>query len=130
MKRALVSMLLVCTTVAYAGPRQVLVLRAEGSADTASRTNVDTHVLRLAKHLDGKIDAGDITLSDAAAAAGCNPSDAPCKDEILMTLAVDEIIATTVTSSNGQLNINVTRIQKGSAKTAASKIPAGKAPDA
>jgi hypothetical protein len=119
-------------TVANAAPRTVLVLRAEGSADTASRTSVDGHVLRMAKHLDGKIDAGDITLSDAAAAAGCNATEASCKDEILMTFAVDEMVTSTVTAGpNGQLNVTVRRLSKGSPpKSAQSTIPSGKAPDA
>jgi hypothetical protein len=131
-KRALVVALSLCASLAQAGPRQVLVLRAEGTADATSRNNVDTHVLRLAKHIDGKIDAGDITLSDAAAAAGCNASDAACKDEILMTFAVDELVATTVTSSsNGQLSVTVRRLSKGSApKVAQTTLPPGKAPDA
>ena len=124
MKRALVALLLVFTTVAYAGPQQVLVLRAEGAANASSRTTVETHVLRLAKHLDGKIDAGDITLSDAAAAAGCNSADAGCKDEILATFGVDEIVTTTVTpTSAGGLTVTVSRLQKGAAPRAAASTP-------
>lgn len=132
MKRALATVLMLSATLAHAGPRNVLVLRAEGSADTASRTSVDSHILRIARHLDGKIDAGDITLTDAAAAAGCNAADAACKDEILMTFAVDEIVTTTVTSAgNGQLNVTVRRLTKGSApRTAQATIPTGKAPEA
>ena len=132
MKRALATVLMLSATLAHAGPRNVLVLRAEGSADTASRTSVDSHILRIARHLDGKIDAGDITLTDAAAAAGCNAADAACKDEILMTFAVDEIVTTTVTSAgHGQLNVTVRRLTKGSAPRAAqATIPTGKAPEA
>lgn len=135
MKRSLAAplatVLSLCATLAQAGPRQILVLRAEGSADAASRTNVDTQVLRLAKHIDGKVDAGDITFTDAAAAAGCNASDAACRDEILMTFAVDEIVTSTVTlGTNGQLNVTVRRLTKGSApKVAQSTLAGGKAPE-
>lgn len=132
MKRALVAALLVfATVVAQAGPRQVLVLRAEGSADAPSRTTIDSHVLRLAKNLDAKVEGGDITLSDAAAAAGCNAAEAACKDEILMTFGVDELVATTVTATNNGLNVTVRRMSKGAApRAAAALIPAGKVPDA
>ncbi len=122
--------LLVCTTVAHAAPQQVLVLRAEGTAAVATKTNVETQVLRLAKHIDGKVDAGDITLTDAAAAAGCNAADAACKDEILMTFGVDEVVATTVQSSGGQHIVMVRRLRKGTpAKTASSRVVAGAAFD-
>jgi hypothetical protein len=126
---SLTTALSLCVTLAQAGPRQILVLRAEGTADAASRTSVDTQVLRLAKHIDGKVDAGDITLTDAAAAAGCNASDAACRDEILMTFAVDEIVTSTVTvGTNGQLNVTVRRVTKGAApKVAQSTLAGGKA---
>ena len=97
--RALVIAILCFAQVALAGPHQVLVLRSEGTADTSSRTSIDSHVLRLAKNLDGKVEAGDITFTEAAAVVGCNPSDAGCKDEVLSTLGVDEIVATTVTAT-------------------------------
>jgi hypothetical protein len=114
MKRALVSCLLAVTTVAYAGPpHTVLVLKAEGTADEASRTAIGSEVLRLAKQLDGKVDAGDITLSDAAAAAGCTISDPTCKDEILATFAVDELVATTVTANGTNVNVTVRRMTTG-----------------
>ena len=119
MKRALVSCLLAVSTVATAGPHSVLVLKAEGTADQASRTAVEAEVLRLAKRLDGKVDAGDITLSDAAAAAGCTVAESTCKDEILATFAVDEIVATTVTTSGSNLNVTVRRMSKGAAPSAA-----------
>jgi hypothetical protein len=131
-RRALATALMLTATLAHAGPRSVLVLRAEGTADTASRTSVDGHVLRMAKHLDGKVDAGDITLSDAAAAAGCNAAEASCKDEILMTFAVDEMVTTTVTAGpNGQLNVTVRRLSKGTApKTAQTTLSSARAPEA
>lgn len=131
MKRALIALVLASSTIASAAPQHVMVLRAEGTADASSRTTVETHVLRLAKHLDGKIEAGDITLADAAAAAGCNVAEASCKDEILVILGVDELVATTVTSSSGGLTVTVRRLQKGTApRAAASTLPRGTAPDA
>jgi len=131
MKRVLVMALMFLAHVASAAPRQVLVLRGEGTADASSRTTIDTHVLRLAKNIDGNVVAGDITLTEAAALVGCNPSDAACKDEVLSTLGVDEVVATTVTATPTGLNVTVRRIAKGSApKAAQTTIPSGKSPDA
>lgn len=129
MKRALVVALLVLAQVATAAPYQVLVLRSEGTADSASRATVDTHVLRLAKNVAGKVDAGDITLTEAAAAVGCNPSESACKDDVLATLGVDEVVATTVTATPTGFNVTVRRISKGTVpKAAQTTIPAGKSP--
>ncbi len=124
MKRAIVALLLVCTTIAHAGPRQVLVLKAEGTADGNSRAAIESHVLRIAKQTEGKVEQGNITLSDAAAAAGCTVADAGCKDEILATFAVDEIVATTVSYAPlGQVTVTVRRLQKNTApKAAASTV--------
>ncbi|NVB79992.1 MAG: hypothetical protein HOV81_16470 [Kofleriaceae bacterium] len=116
--------------VASAGPRNILVMRTEGTADASTRTNIDTHVLRLAKNLDGKVEGGDITFTDAAAVVGCNLSEASCKDDVLATLGVDEIIATTATSTANGTNVTVRRIAKGVApKTAQTTIVAGRAPE-
>jgi hypothetical protein len=115
-------------TAVQAAPHQVLVLRAEGTADAASRAAVDAHVLRLARNIPGNVEQGDITLSDAAAAAGCDPAVNACKDEILMTFAVDEIVTTTVTSGAGALNVTVRRFTRGKPpRAAASSVPSAKA---
>ena len=115
MKRALISLLAIVALVepAFAAPRTILVMRTEGNADATTRTSVDGAVVALAKNLDGKVDAGDITLTDAAAAVGCNPSDAACKDEVLATLGVDEMIATTATSTTMGTTVTVRRLKKG-----------------
>jgi hypothetical protein len=129
--RALVIAILCFAQVAMAGPHQVLVLKSEGTADTASRTNIDTHVLRIAKNVDGKVEPGEITFTEAAAVVGCNPSDPPCKDEVLTTLGVDEIVATTVTATPTGLNVTVRRIsKKGPPVAAQTTIAAGKPADA
>jgi hypothetical protein len=117
--------------VASAGPRNILVMRAEGTADASTRTSIDTHVLRLAKNLDGKVEGGDITFTDAAAVVGCDLSDATCKDNVLVTLGVDEIVATTATATSNGTIVTVRRISKGTApKAAQATIVPGKAPDA
>jgi outer membrane biosynthesis protein TonB len=128
--RALVVTLLCLVHVATADAGQVLVLKAEGTADASARTSVDAHVLKLAKNIDGKVDAGEITLSEAAALVGCNPADTSCKDEVLSTLGADEVIATTVTATPTGLNITVRRISRGNSRAAQTTIAAGKPADA
>lgn len=132
MIRALVSLLVIVALVrpAFAAPRAVLVLRTEGSADAATRSAVDGAMVKLAKNIDGKVEAGDITLTDAAAAVGCNAADASCKDEVIATLGVDEVIATTATATPTGTNVTVRRLTKGAQpKAAQSTVPAGKPVD-
>ncbi len=130
MKRIIVVAVMMLAHVASAGPRSVLVLRSEGTADATSRTAIDAQVVRLAKNIEAKVDAGDITLTEAAALVGCNPSDLACKDEVLGTLGVDEMIATTVTATPTGLNVTVRRIAKGvPPKAAQTAIPTGKPAD-
>ena len=126
MKWALAALLVCSVQLAHAGRHQVLVLRAEGNADSGSRTSVDSHVMRLAKNIDGKVEAGDITLTEAAAVVGCKLSDASCKDEVISTLGVDEIVGTTVTTSPAGLTGTVRRYTKGNApRSAQTTLPAG-----
>lgn len=132
MKRALISLVAITALLspAFAAPRTILVMRTEGNADTTTRTAIDGAIVKLAKNLDGKVDAGDITLTDAAAAVGCNPSDASCKDEVLATLGVDEMVATTATSTPMGTTVTVRRLTKGTAaKAQQSTIPTGKPVD-
>lgn len=131
MKRVVVTLLVCLAGVASAGPKAILVLKAEGTADQAARTTIDGQVLRLAKNIDGKVDAGEVTLTEAAAMVGCNPSEAACKDDVMATLGVDEMVATTVTATPTGLNVTVRRITKsGAPKAAQTTIPTGKQPDA
>jgi hypothetical protein len=128
-KRALISILAILALMApaFAGPRTILVMRTEGNADASTRTSIDGTVVALAKNLDAKVDAGDITLTDAAAAVGCNPSDASCKDEVLATLGVDEMVAATATSTPMGTTVTVRRLTKGTpAKAQQSTVASGK----
>lgn len=131
MKRALVILIVCLAGVASAAPRAVLVLKAEGTADQPTRTTIDAQVLRLAKNIDGKVEAGEVTLTEAAAMVGCSPSENACKDDVLTTLGVDEMVATTVTATPTGLNVTVRRIAKsGAPKAAQTTIATGKQPDA
>jgi hypothetical protein len=100
MRRALgiVALAAVVTTAAIAAAqplRRVLVLRSEGAAvDAETRARVDTAVLDLARRgAGGDVTQGDITYGDATTMVGCSGDLAACKDLVLDTLAVDEIVA-------------------------------------
>src|SRR4051812_43949161 len=130
MKHFIVVAFLAAAATAHAAPRTVIVLKTEGSADAATRTALDASILKLAKNIDGKVDAGDITLTDAAAAVGCDPAQPSCKDDVLATLGVDELIATTATTTPTGTNVTVRRLQKGTQPRAAqAQLPPGKPSD-
>ncbi len=125
-------LLLAATTIANADPRHVLVLRAEGTADAATRGKVDAEVQKLARTMDGNIELGEITFGDAAAAVGCSGTEAQCRDEVLGMMGVDEVVSTSVTAlASGDLRILVHRLPKGQpTKDAQSTVPAGQPLDA
>lgn len=130
MKRFILIGFLAASATAYAAPHTIMVLKAEGSADASTRTSLDASILKLAKNLDGKVEAGDITLTDAAAAVGCDPAQASCKDDVLATLGVDEVIATTATGTPTGTNVTVRRLSKGSQPRAAqAQLPPGRPSD-
>ncbi|MEO8846356.1 MAG: hypothetical protein ABI591_33345 [Kofleriaceae bacterium] len=133
MTKTLTAILLAAaTTTATADPRHVLVLRAEGSADAATRSKVDAQVDKLAKTLEGNVELGEITFADAAAAVGCSGSEAQCRDDVLGMMGVDELISTSVSAMpSGDVRILVHRIPKGaSTKDAQTTVPVGGSLDA
>ena len=107
--------------------RHLLVLKADGNANADTKAKVDAQVVKLAKTLDGNIEAGEITFTDAAAAVGCSGNEAQCRDDVLSTMGVDEVVSISVTSMpSGDTRVLVHRIPKGSPiKDATSTIPAG-----
>jgi hypothetical protein len=118
--------------VAAADPHHVLVLKPEGSGDAGTKTKVDAQVLKLAKNLEGNVEAGEITFADAAAAVGCGGSEAQCRDDVLSTMGVDEVVSITVSSMpSGDVRVLVHRIPKGAPiKDAQTTIPSGQSVDA
>jgi hypothetical protein len=121
----------VTARLAAADGHHVLVLRAEGTADAGTRSKIDVQVLKLAKNVEGNVEAGDISYSDATTAAGCaNPNDASCRDEVLVTMGADELVVTTVNTAPGGVKVDVKRIAKGNApREATTTIAAGQPPD-
>ncbi len=130
MKRA-VSLLLVVamTSAAAADPHKVIILQSEGRADPKTRRRIDAAIVKLAKTGTDQIVPGEITYGDAAALVGCKPQDASCKENVIITLAVDEIVIVTVDPKPGGLEVSVRRIAKGSASREAITLVAADQPD-
>ena len=132
MNRILGLSILCAASIASADPKHTLVLKADGNASADAKSKIDTQVYKLAKSLGGNVEAGEISFVDATAAVGCNPSESSCKDEVLTTLGVDEVVVTTVNNaSNGGVTVTVRRVAKvGMPKEQTTTIPAGQSPDA
>ncbi|MBP1620316.1 MAG: hypothetical protein H6Q02_1083 [Acidobacteria bacterium] len=114
MKRAISFVLLVAmTATAVADPHKILVLQTEGRADAATRLKIDATIAKLATADGAQVSPGDITFTDAAAAVGCKPEVAACRDEVLGMLAVDEVIYATTALKPGGIEIEVHRVTLG-----------------
>ncbi|MBA3461890.1 MAG: hypothetical protein H0T46_18155 [Deltaproteobacteria bacterium] len=103
---------LVLVTSASAGPKRVLVLPLDGSADPSARGKLNLSVQKLAK--DGAAGAvvtiGDATFDEAAAAVGCDPATPKCAVSVRQTLGVDELVYGTVTADpTGQTIVVIRR---------------------
>ncbi|HEV7559564.1 MAG TPA: hypothetical protein VGO00_29010 [Kofleriaceae bacterium] len=100
--------------VAHAAPAQrVVVLPADGNATAAVRTSVTDAIKHLAHTLDATVSDGDTTFAETAAAVGCaDASTSACANQVLATLAVDEIVYATATTTNGSTRVTVRRVTK------------------
>ncbi len=114
---------------AFAEPRKILVLQSEGRVDAKTRARIDAAVVNLAKSGTDQVTPGEITYSDAAALVGCKPEDASCKDEVIQTLAVDEIVIVVVSPKPGGFEVSVRRVAKGAASREAVTIVPTDKPD-
>jgi len=130
MKRVLVPSILLGAHLASADPHHTIVLKPDGNASADTRSKVDAEIGKLAKSLGGNVEAGEISFNDATAMVGCNASESSCKDQVLDTLGVDEIVVTTVSTSGGETKVTVRRIAKtGMPKEQSTTIPAGQSPE-
>jgi len=109
---SVVLVIALAATVA-AGPHKVLVLPLDGSADAPTKAKLNSVVQNLAKSIPGSVSNGDTTLAETASAVGCDPNKTACIDNVLSTLAVDEIVWGTATTDNGQTTVVVRRATKG-----------------
>ncbi|HSN27502.1 MAG TPA: hypothetical protein VLT45_14505 [Kofleriaceae bacterium] len=97
-----------------AGPRKVLVLPVDGTADATLRSKLTVVVQDLAKGVPGELTNGDTTFAETATAVGCDPNRPACVDTVLGTLAVDEVVWGTATpNADGSTTLVVKRATKG-----------------
>jgi hypothetical protein len=131
MKRVLAAALVAAmVSPAWAEPRKMLVLQAEGRSDGKIKVQVDAAIIKLAKTTDAEISPGDISMTDAAAAVGCQIEAAGCSDQILAMLSVDELVYAVVSPKPGGNEVVAYRIGKGGVKREAkSMILTGKPAD-
>jgi len=129
--KRLVAMLCVLGMVATAAAdgKKVMVLKAEGRASAKVRSKVDDALVKLARTSGDQIAPGEITFSESAVMVGCEVDAPTCKDEILTTLAVDEVVASTVTPKPGGFEVSVRRIGKTGASRDATTFVASDSPD-
>ncbi len=116
MTRSLVALLLIVGLTAgpaLAGPRKVLVLPLDGTAEPATRTRLSASLQKMARVLDGEVIAGDATFNDTATAIGCDPTKPACVESVRATLAVDELVFGTADEDAGTVTLIVKRSMKG-----------------
>ena len=127
MKRIVAATLVLAMTGVAAGDgKKLLVLQSEGRADAKTRAAVDAAIVKLAKSGGNTVTTGELNYSDAAALVGCTPTETACRDEVIASLAVDEIVITTVTPKPGGFDVAVRRASKGTAKDATATVTADK----
>jgi len=98
---------------AVAAPRKVLVLPLDGTAPPATRTKLSASLQKMARVLDGEVQAGDATFVDTATAIGCDPTKPACVENVRATLGVDELVYGTADEHGGEITLVVTRYAKG-----------------
>lgn len=116
MKRAALLLVLIASHAYAQKSSHVLVMRAEGNLDESTRQKIDTQVLKLAKNVPGNVEPADISYTDATAIVGCSGTDASCREQVLATMGVDEMVATNAQAVfGGDIRVTVKRIGKGKA---------------
>jgi hypothetical protein len=128
MRLAAALVLVAFASEAAAGPRKVLVLPIDGTADAPTRTKLTASVQKLARVIEGSVQSGDTTFAEAAAAVGCDPATPTCAETVRTTLGVDELVYGTATAQNGNVTVVVKRKVKDRAPKQLSATVASKAP--
>jgi hypothetical protein len=127
MRAAILVSVLAIATIVSAGPRKVIVLPLDGNAD--DRPKLNELVQGLASAIPGDVTHGDTTFDETAVALGCDPNRTACIDNVLTTLAVDEIVWGTATTADGHTTVVVRRATKGTPAHEQTAIIASEEPD-
>ena len=114
MIRRIVALLVVLcmTSPAMAAPRKVLVLPLDGSAPVETRKKLSASFQKMARVLDGDVQAGNTSLVDTATAIGCDPVNPACVENVRATLGVDELVYGTADETDGTITVVAKRYRK------------------
>jgi hypothetical protein len=114
MIRRLVALVLVLgmVTPVAAAPRKVLVLPLDGNAPAETRKKLSASFQKMARVLDGEVEAGNTSLGDTAIAIGCDPVKPACVENVRATLGVDELVYGTADEADGTITVVAKRYQK------------------
>ena len=115
MIRRLVALLVVVCMIApaAAAPRKVLVLPLDGTAPPETRKKLSASFQKMARVLDGSVEAGLTSLGDTATALGCDPKTPKCVENVRATLGVDELVYGTADETDGTITVVAKRYRKG-----------------
>jgi hypothetical protein len=114
---ALVTVVALLTSV-IAGPRKVLVLPLDGNAPAAQKAQLNETVRNMAKEkIAGDVTTGEATFAETATAAGCDPAQQACAEQVRAMLSVDELVYGNAKTANGSTTVTVYRASKGSSPT-------------
>lgn len=108
-----IALLLFVTSPALAGKRKVLVLPLGGNAPAETRTKLSASFQKMARVLDGEVQAGNTSLADTATALGCDPAKSACLENVRTTLGVDELVYGTADEDGGTIVVVAKRYEKG-----------------
>jgi hypothetical protein len=114
MTRRIVALLvmLCMTSPAVAAPRKVLVLPLDGNAPADTRKKLSASFQKMARVLDGEVQAGNTSLVDTATAIGCDPVKPACVENVRATLGVDELVYGTADETDGTITVVAKRYRK------------------
>ena len=115
MIRRLVALLVVVCMIApaAAAPRKVLVLPLDGTAPADTRKKLSASFQKMARVLDGDVQAGLTSLGDTATALGCDAKTPACIENVRATLGVDELVYGTADETDGTITVVAKRYRKG-----------------
>jgi hypothetical protein len=131
MRRAIIAATISISGAASAG--KLMVLKSDGNADAATKAKVEAEVTTFARALPGtQVEIGDVTFTDAAVAVGCTGSEAQCRDDVINTMGVEEVISITVAAlPSGDTRVVVDRLAKGApTKASQTTVPASQSIEA
>jgi hypothetical protein len=123
MKAVLV--LLGLAAAAHAGPRKVLVMRAESSTDWGTRSEVERVVVGLARNVDRGAGQSETSFKDLAAMMGCTGGLETCKAAVIDALVVDELVDISIAPAGGaDVKVTVRRASKtAGTRSASATVP-------